>query len=318
MKGARYVFHCAFGRDGRDAARITVEGTRNVVEAAIAAGAESIVVLSTATVFGHPSARGPVDESWPYRPALGEYGRSKMRAERDCLHRARSSPVTRVVVLNPTAVYGPGSKNFAEMPARMARDGGFCWIEDGRGLVNYTFVENLVDAMLLAAVCPEAHGKRFIINDGVCTWKEFLTPLLAPWMDSLPSYTREELNALERASRPKWRDLLRAMATDEAMAVINRMPVLGAPKRFIATRWPALYERLQRSRRKQATAAVVACPEKKSGMPPVWLADLFGPTATVFSSEKACEVLRWKPLVTLEEGQKRAAKWLGYMRILPP
>src|SRR5207237_1289636 len=47
VRGARYVFHLAYGRDGANPARVTVEGTRNVVEAAVAAGAESVVVLST-------------------------------------------------------------------------------------------------------------------------------------------------------------------------------------------------------------------------------------------------------------------------------
>src|SRR5262249_11141324 len=54
LRGIRHVFHLAYGRDGDDPRKITVDGTRNVVDAAIAEGCESVVVLSTAYVFGRP------------------------------------------------------------------------------------------------------------------------------------------------------------------------------------------------------------------------------------------------------------------------
>lgn len=88
LRGARHVFHLAYGRDGADAARVTVTGTQNVVEAAIAAGVESVVVLSTMYVFGHPDADAPLDESAAYRPAGGDYGETKARMEKWCLQRA--------------------------------------------------------------------------------------------------------------------------------------------------------------------------------------------------------------------------------------
>ena len=90
MRGAKYVFHLAYGTTGIDAARITIEGTKNVVDAAIEEGVESLVVVSTATVFGHPKTDRPIDETFPYRPGLGEYGASKAAAEKYALHKAKS------------------------------------------------------------------------------------------------------------------------------------------------------------------------------------------------------------------------------------
>src|SRR5262249_31586031 len=104
VRGSVRVFHLAYGRDGDRAARVTTEGTRNVVEAAIAEGCESVVVLSTMYVFGRPETDALVDETWPYAPVGGEYGASKAAMERWCLARARSSGRTRVVVLNPSCV----------------------------------------------------------------------------------------------------------------------------------------------------------------------------------------------------------------------
>src|SRR5262249_28411855 len=50
--GARIVYHLAYGNDGKNPGRITIDGTKNVVEAAIQAGADCVVVLSTMYVFG--------------------------------------------------------------------------------------------------------------------------------------------------------------------------------------------------------------------------------------------------------------------------
>src|SRR5262249_39179921 len=149
MSDTRFVFHLAYGRDGSQAEQVTVQGTRNVVEAAIDAGCETVVVLSTVYVFGRPSAH--VDETWPYKPTARVYGTSKAAMERWCLRRAGTSQKTRIVILNPSCVYGPRGQTYTQLPVQLAHQGAFCWIEAGSGSANYTFVGNLVDAMLLAA-----------------------------------------------------------------------------------------------------------------------------------------------------------------------
>ena len=157
-----------------------------MVEAAIAAGAESVVVLSTMYVYGHPED-AMVDETWRYSPAGGAYGRTKRDMERWCLARAGSSHPTRLVILQPSCVYGPGGQTYTRLPLELARKGAFCWVSDGRGIANYSYVDNVVDAIVLAATSERAHGERFLINDGWCTWQEFLAPLLGPLANGLPS-----------------------------------------------------------------------------------------------------------------------------------
>ena len=82
------------------------------------------------------------------------------------MDRARTVTGTRVVVVSPSCVYGPGGKTLTEMPAQLLNAGHFAWIEDGRGLTNYVYVKNLVDGFIAAAVTPHAHGERFIVSDG--------------------------------------------------------------------------------------------------------------------------------------------------------
>jgi nucleoside-diphosphate-sugar epimerase/predicted dehydrogenase len=309
LRGVRYVFHLAYGTT-----EATVQGTRNVVEAAIAVGAEVVVVVSTASVFGLPRTATPIDERFPYRSILGEYGRSKAKAERYALHRAKSSGATRIVVINPPAVYGPSGSLFTEFPARAAREGSFCWIEGGRGKVNYVYVDNLVDALLLAAQNPKANGERFIISDGSTTFRKFLTPLLDGYAETLPSFTRRQLLDMERSGRPGLRDFLRALTSDEMMTVIRDTPVLAVSKRFVARQLEPFYQRLKLKR--QAVQASAPAPAILA--PPSWLADIFGPIEIEFSSAKARDILGWSPMVTLENGIQASVEWLRYVGLHPP
>ncbi len=313
MRGARWAFHLAYGRDGLDAKQVTVEGTKNVVEAAIAEGCESVVVLSTAVVFGYPK-NATVDEGWPYRPAGGAYGTSKAQMEKWCLRRSRSSHGTRIVVLNPSCVFGPGGKTYTEMPARLTRDEAFCWIAEGRGNANYTFVSNLVDAMLLAANCPQADGQRFIINDGAATWRSFLSPILGGRGEELRSYTKEELLLLHKQNgRPGLVDVLRSVAGTPAVVDLFKSTLLISKAIDFARRWtPGM---LQKARDFRGSAGARNTAEDTDILPPVWLADLFGPNSTVFSSEKARSMLGWEPRVSLEEGQQESILWLKYFGV---
>jgi predicted dehydrogenase/nucleoside-diphosphate-sugar epimerase len=315
VAGAKYVFHLAYGTTGADPARITIEGTKNVVEAAIEAGVESLVVVSTATVFGHPKTNQPVDETFPYRPGLGEYGASKATAEKYALRKAKSSGQTRIAVINPSAIYGPNGKLFTEFPVRAATAGQLAWIELGKGKFNFTFVENVVDALLLAASCEKAHGQNFIISDGVCTFREFLSLLLGPLAETLPSYTRSELVELERRSRPSWSDLVRGLMNEEVMRAVRGIPLLNKPKRLIEKRLPKMHARL-RSRKQTLRDGKIMCSPRNANQPPSWLADIFGPIEIEYSSAKARKILGWCPAVSLEGGVAACSQWLRAMDIL--
>lgn len=78
--------------------------TRNVVEAALAAGARQLLMVSSDMVYGLPPGR-PIREEDPPRP-IGPYGRSKLASEALCL-RAREQGVI-VTILRPRLIIGPG------------------------------------------------------------------------------------------------------------------------------------------------------------------------------------------------------------------
>src|SRR5262249_34845018 len=156
-------------------------------------------------------------------------------------------------------------------------------------LLNYTYVENVVDALILAAQCAEAHGERFLISDGVCTVRDFLTPLIGELADEMPSYSREELRRMEAARRSTIGDLVRILVRDESMRVTTGLPIMGNLKRLVERRFTSVYSRAQEAR--QSILAADSPPVQPNWTPPSWLADIFGPANTIYASDKARRVL---------------------------
>jgi dihydroflavonol-4-reductase len=110
IDGCDAVVHCAanyalWSRDPSTIYAANVEGTRNVLEAAIDAGVERIVYTSTVgtTRFRRDAPATESDLAGPQGMA-GHYKRSKYEAERIALRLARSGAP--IVIVNPTAPVG--------------------------------------------------------------------------------------------------------------------------------------------------------------------------------------------------------------------
>lgn len=169
FEGCDTVVHCAFGSAGDEAERwaASVEGTANVLAAARAAGVRRVVHLSTVDVYD-PATTGELTEQSPARPADPadrEYEQQKLAAERLVLEAHGTGLET--VVLQPGVVYGPwgGQWTTAQLERSTEDFGALPAGEDG-GVCNAVYVDDLVDAVLLAAVREAAAGQRFLVGNG--------------------------------------------------------------------------------------------------------------------------------------------------------
>lgn len=170
------VFHCAAlihdvtaKRD--EFHRVNVEGTRNVLEAAAEAGVIRFIHLSSIGVYGVSPKKG-TQETDPYQPSGDPYCDSKIEAERVALRFAKRLPV---VIIRPANVYGPRSSFWTVGLLEMIKADKLQMIDAGNGMSNHVYIDNLVDAILLAAKNDIASGEAFIVSDGVNTsWKDFL------------------------------------------------------------------------------------------------------------------------------------------------
>ena len=167
------VFHIAgwLGRPNRlDAAQaINVTATRQLAEAARSNGARRFIGTSSMAVYG-PVLKGVIDETQPHWPVY-TYARTKSLGERAALE--TSTNRFGVTIVRPAQVYGPRGASWTVMPVTLAKRGWPSLIGGGHGLCHPVYVENLVDAYLLAAIRDEAIGEAFTICDCDIEWREF-------------------------------------------------------------------------------------------------------------------------------------------------
>lgn len=103
-----FAIHAAgrfrFWGDDASFDRINVGGTQNVLEAALEAGVERLIHVSTIAVVGQPDPSRIVDEDHPAHP-VDPYQRSKLRGEQ--LAHTFIDRGLPVVIVRPGAFYGP-------------------------------------------------------------------------------------------------------------------------------------------------------------------------------------------------------------------
>jgi nucleoside-diphosphate-sugar epimerase len=77
-------------------------------------------------------------------------------------------------VLRPTCVYGPFGFAFTIYPLEELSSRRVALVNGGDGLVNPVYIDDVVDALLLAATAPQAIGEVFLVSGAEpVTWKDF-------------------------------------------------------------------------------------------------------------------------------------------------
>jgi nucleoside-diphosphate-sugar epimerase len=175
-KDCDYVFHCgALVSDWATTQEITrtnVGGTRALLEAAAAASAKRFIHFSTTDIYGHPGG-APVEEAHAANGFANWYAQTKRNAEEE-VRRAERTHALDAVILRPATVYGPGSREVVGEIARAIRARNMLLIDGGRRVAGLCFIDNLLDAALLARHHEAAPGAAFNVSDGLdVTWRQF-------------------------------------------------------------------------------------------------------------------------------------------------
>ncbi|MCF8258146.1 MAG: NAD-dependent epimerase/dehydratase family protein [Flavobacteriales bacterium] len=180
--GTDIVFHCAgMVTDWAPEElfrKVMVTGTENVCRAALIAGAR-LVHISTNDVFGRIEGR-TIMEDMPLRPWGEPYPDFKIKAEEIVwkFHRELDLQATMVY---PCWVYGPGDRTFVPLLAdAIVKKEMVYWRKDV--LVWPTYVQNLVDVLLLISEKEEANGQGFLVHDGESTTLEKFCSRIAETM----------------------------------------------------------------------------------------------------------------------------------------
>jgi nucleoside-diphosphate-sugar epimerase len=129
-----------------------VVGTRNVLEASLAADVRRVIHVSSTAVYGIPDHH-PLLEDDPVQ-GVGPYGEAKIEAERLCMEmRGRGLCVP---ILRPKSFIGPERLGVFALLYDWASTGhGFPVLGDGNNLYQYLDVEDLCDAIWLCMTLDE-------------------------------------------------------------------------------------------------------------------------------------------------------------------
>lgn len=139
---------------------VNVTGTENMLDAAAHCGVGRFVHCSTVGVHGHV-ANPPADEAAPYNPG-DVYQETKLAGEQAALNCFRTKGLPGVV-FRPTGIYGPGDMRFLKL-FRHVKSGRFRMIGSGEVFYHLTYIDDLVDGILLCGTKKEALGNVYILG----------------------------------------------------------------------------------------------------------------------------------------------------------
>ena len=169
LRGVDCVIHAAarVATTGRweEFAAVNVRATRRLLWAAHAAGVRHIVHISSLSVYAVPTDGVTITEDSPYESeseARGAYSRSKLAADRVAMDAARRG--VPVVVLRPGLLYGPGRRPPLARQS-VTVNGVKLLLARPDYCLPMTHVDNVADAVLLAARTDAAVGQPFTVVD---------------------------------------------------------------------------------------------------------------------------------------------------------
>jgi nucleoside-diphosphate-sugar epimerase len=201
--------------------RLRTEGTKNLVEAAISAGARRLVAESIILVYGYGDLGStPLTEEHPVaraspRPWLQPTLDAGLALEETVLSAARAGRLEGVV-LRYGFIYGPGAGS-TEFAARMLEKRRLPLVGEGSGLWSWLHLEDAADATV-AAIDKGRSGEVYnIVDDEPVTWRDYL------------HHFARVLGAPRPFRAPLW--LVRLVSAYAAISLTSRIPVSNAKAR---------------------------------------------------------------------------------------
>jgi dihydroflavonol-4-reductase len=166
MQNMEQVYHCAAivtfnPKRKRELFKINIEGTANVVNAALDAGVKKMVYVSSVAAFGRIRENEPISETmnWTEETSNSNYGQSKYLAELE-VWRGIGEGLDAVIV-NPVIILGAGDWNGGSSKIFKSAYEEFPWYTTGT--TGFVDVRDVAKAML-QLMESGITAQRFIIS----------------------------------------------------------------------------------------------------------------------------------------------------------
>jgi predicted dehydrogenase/nucleoside-diphosphate-sugar epimerase len=312
VQGCDAVVNCA--SSGNRTFQVLRDGTRNLLDACLAHNVKKFIQISSVAVQGFKHSSRTIDESTRYKFSFDPYVRGKIESERLVRRYGKEMPF---VILRPTLIYGPFSMNWVLGIADRVRTNRVTLIGE-RGIANLVFVDDVVDAILLALETDGGDGQTFIINNDqdVVLWQEYIQKICDLFTarparithSSRIVYNLHQTLTLIKDSANKTSEVLRS---PETISLLTRIPLVVA-----------VGAKLIKGNRRKKLESALASPLELT-VPDLrqvfayetvdkQLYDVLS-TNTLFSSAKAKKMLGFEPRTTFEDGIKISLNWLNWM-----
>jgi nucleoside-diphosphate-sugar epimerase len=292
LTGCDAVVHAALG----DPTQI-VKMAGTIYAAAEKARVKRLVVLSSAAVHGLNPAIGSNEGTAISDRQSSDYNNAKVRAEQ-VLSKARQKGSVELVQLRPSIIYGPRCRMLARVTEQLMSGTAFL-IGNGDGICNAIYVDNLIEAIRCALTRPKADGQVFLVGDNeTVTWREIYARLAAALEVSMDSVSRVTAPVFRKSFKERVDGFV---AKPFAQALLPAFP--GQAKRLTKVLLGALKPPPQGN--------AWTLPPGPSPYVDEEMATL-QQCAWKFPTQKAAEILGFKPGITFADGMNRTVSWLKF------
>lgn len=184
VKNVDILYHCAAEIKNKGIMhQVNVKGTENLIVAS-KNNVKHWVQLSSTGVYG-AVYKGVVTEQQVFNPH-NEYERSKLEADKLVITAGEKGWFT-YSIIRPSNVFGPEMSNQSLFQLIKAVDAGkYFYIGKPGAKANYVSVENVIDALFLAATKKCALGQVYIISDSA-PLEDFIDTIAKTLSRPLPS-----------------------------------------------------------------------------------------------------------------------------------
>jgi dihydroflavonol-4-reductase len=177
LKEVSYVYHCAAivsytAKRRNELFKTNMEGTSNIVNAALNAGVKKLCFVSSISALGKTRDGNLINEDVPWSEETNKsnYGKSKYLAEME-VWRGIGEGLPAVIV-NPSIILGAGNWNDSSTKIFKTAYEEFPWYTEG--VTGFVDVEDVVSAMI-QLMESNISGERFLLNGENKTYKEIFT-----------------------------------------------------------------------------------------------------------------------------------------------
>lgn len=189
MKGIDEIYHCAAivtfdPKRKRELFKINIEGTANVVNAALEAGVKKLVYVSSVAALGRIRENEPISElmNWTEETSNSAYGQSKYLAEMEVWRGIAEG--LEAVMVNPVIILGAGNWNEGSTKIFQSVYNEFPWYTEGS--TGFVDVKDVAKAMMLLME-SNISAQRFILSAENRTYRDVLNMMAHAFGKKLPS-----------------------------------------------------------------------------------------------------------------------------------